>query len=448
MLAGSKRDVPFTNSMAPGLRTRAVTVSFFVLGVLCAIDAIMVYKVDLTWYYAVFVFVPLVGIGRWRFPSVFNTLCSIGLLTALLIGGMIGDRMDKGLTYAGKLSLILFLLWPLFRASPRSVHIYLTGAAAVVCANACLISLNAGWGLPTASLTGDGRWQTVLSQSMAMGLPAVAVFTYWFLQMVSIKASVSAGVLALTGLTVAVASGSRGIIILCAITILISAVLVMLRRRRLVVVMALVLVLGSVLPIITPDFSLAGNWVPSRIDSFARMLLDSPEEFADLDPERTQVMLRAVEGIRDYPIVGSGLLSMASTTSAGEPIVVHNRYLSAWAETGLLGFLSLCGITFSWLRMLPAAIAGIRAGEPLCRFNCIWSITVLVQFAVFGLFFPVGVQIDDWGFFMVAETLLTATLGSGAIRSVPRLDRVPVAVLPTLSQARSNTLRQRSCPVV
>jgi O-antigen ligase len=166
-------------------------------------------------------------------------------------------------------------------------------------------------------------------------------------------------------------------------------------------------------------------------------LRGNPDQFAESDPERTQLMLRAIEGIRDHPILGSGLLSMAYSTSTGEPIVVHNRYLSAWAEMGFLGFLGLCGITFLWLSALPAAITTIRAGDPLCRFNCLWSITMLLQFAVFGLFFPIGVQIDDWGLFMMAETVLTATLGNRANRKVAALSGVPHGSLPNHPQYTS-----------
>lgn len=413
--------------------------SFFVLGALCSIDAIMLYKVDLTWYFALCVLVPLLGTGRWRFPNILNTFCAIGLITAVLIGGIVGDRMDKGLTYGGKLSLILFVLWPLFRANARSVHLYLIGVTVVVCVNACLIFLSAGWGLPTASLTGDGRWQTVLSEPGAMGVPAVVVFSYWFLRIVSIKLTASASVLALTGLSVAIASGSRGIIVLCAAAILMSAVVVVLRRRVNLILMGVGLLLGSVLVLMLalPDLSFIENRIPSRLSSFALALRGNPNQFADSDPERTQLMLRAIEGIRDHPVLGSGLYSMAHTTSTGEPIVVHNRYLSAWAEMGLLGFVALCGTTFLWLRALPAAIDGIRAEDPCCGFKCLWSITILLQFGIFGLFFPIGVQIDDWGLFMTAETILTATVGDRANRKVTALSRVPPGSLPDSPQCPS-----------
>lgn len=416
-----------------------------VLGALSSIDPIKLYEVDLSWYFALLVFFPLVARRRWRFPNVLNTLCAICLIAAVLIGGVVGNRMDKGLIYGIKLGLILLVFWPVFRANPRSAHFYLIGASVTVFANACLISLGAGLGLPTAWVVGDGRWQTVLSMPGAIGFPAIAAFAYWLFQIICIKPTVFASLLAVSSLAVAIAGGSRGIIVLCAITILMSVVLLVLRRRALITVIGVGLLLGGVgvLVLASPSASPGDSWIPARLDNFVRVLLVSRGNFAETDPERAQLMQLALNGIRNHPILGSGLQSITLATS-DEPQGVHNRYLSAWAELGLLGLLGVCGITFSWLRMLPAAIAAIRADDLTYRFKCIWSITILLQFAVFGLFFPVGVQIDDWGFFITAETILTATLYNRTRGKAATLGGVPVASLPRLPHGPSSANRLRA----
>jgi len=37
------------------------------------------------------------------------------------------------------------------------------------------------------------------------------------------------------------------------------------------------------------------------------------------------------------------------------------------------------------------------------RFNLIWTSLALAQFLVFGMFFPMGVQISDWLIFLLAK---------------------------------------------
>ena len=392
-------------------------IAYFGLGCLCFIDPITFKGLDLTWYWAMIVFVPCTALCKrlWERPSIVDWLSSLGLICALLLAGRTSGQITRSLTYSGKLLFIFLILWPLFKSSIGSVHWLLRGAAAVVLANFALIALHLGAGLSTARLLA-GRWGTLLSSPGIIGVSGVAVFSYYVLESINVGLSVRATLLLTAGLCVSLASGSRGVVVLCMLTMGSVVLQVIFGRRRARFKRAAFLLVAFsclfVVLLIGADKN-RGLAIPSRVIRIFNSETLGGDYFSGQDQARYEMVGDATEAIRNHPITGVGLYVLGAAGEGGLFQTIHNRYLGAWAELGILGFVTITAISLVWIPDFCRAFKHMRGRTPAhLRLTYTWAALTLVQFIAFGLFFPIGVQISDWAFYLVGRAIFSKTFGT------------------------------------
>jgi O-antigen ligase len=385
---------------------------FFTLGWICFVDPPIIYKADLTWYFALLLFLPVTALytRRWIFSSSTEYVYALGFLLAIMLAGIFSDHTVKALIYSAKLAFSLLFLWPLIRSNLAHLKWLIRGITSLVVVNFMLLALHFVAGAPTAQFQADGRWSTALSSIGVIGVPGAFVFSYYLLQSIVIGLKLRDVLLAAAGVALSLASGSRGVIFLCLMALAAAGLAVFLGRPlsrlyRLSLLAALTLL---ALVLVARRQITSAPVMSDRVANFfdASAGMDDDRLNAE-DPLRYRMLQLAMEAIRDHPFKGAGLLTLGIPAEGGTLQVIHNRYLSSWAELGLLGFVSLLGIVLSWV---PDGWAMLRRRKkaPISandRFHLIWTSLMLAQFAVFGLFFPIGVQISDWVIFLLAKAI-------------------------------------------
>lgn len=393
---------------------------FFTLGWVCFVDPVMIYKADATWYYAILLFLPLAALytRQWIFSSPSEYVCSLGFIVAIMLAGILSDHTTKALIYSAKLAFSLLFLWPLLRSNLACLKWLIHGITALLVVNFGLFVLHLVAGLPTALRLAGDRWSTVLSSVGVIGLPAAFVFSYYLVQSIMITLTLRGVFLAAAGLTISLASGSRGVIILCLMALGVAGLAVFLGRplSRLYRLAVLVLLACVALVLVARRQIAVSPILSNRVASFFDTSAGMGDDRLNAeDPLRYKMIQLATDAIRNHPIMGAGLMALGLPAEGGELQVIHNRYLGAWAELGLLGFVSLIGIALSWVPDLWGMMRRRRGVITVQeRFQLIWTSLTLFQFLVFGLFFPIGVQISDWVIFLLAKALLRRTAATWA----------------------------------
>jgi O-antigen ligase len=382
---------------------------FFTLGWLCFVDPIIIYKADISWYYAVCLFFPLAVLytRRWVLSSFSEYICTVGLLIAMALGGILSGHTTKAVIYCAKLAFSLLFLWPLLRSNPGSLKWLIRGIATLVVANFSLFTLHLVAGLPTATRYAGDRWGTALSSMGILGVPGAFIFSYYLVRLIVTKLSLQGVFLAVAGLTISLASGSRGVTVLCLMALGAGGLAVFLGRplSRLYRVTALSLLVCVALVLVARRQIVTSSVLTDRVSNFFETSTGIDDDSLNAeDPVRYKMVQLATEAIREHPIRGAGLLALGVPAEGGEILVIHNRYLGVWSELGALGFVSLLGIVLSWVpdlwRMMRRRRITLSVDD---RFNLIWTSLALAQFLVFGMFFPMGVQISDWLIFLLAK---------------------------------------------
>lgn len=411
-----------TNTRSPRPRSSQPlqTLLFFMLGCISFVDPIIIYKADIGWYFAVLLLFPIAALRtrRWVVSSLSEYACPLGLLVAIALAGIASDHTAKAFIYSTKLAFSLLILWPLLRSNLAHLKWLIRGITALVVANFSLLALHLAAGTPTAFHQPGNRWSTWLSSVGIIGVPAAFVFSYYLMRLIVIKLSLRGVFLTAVGLVLSVASGSRGVIVLCLMTLGAAGLAVFLGRplsrlRRLAVLLLLTCVF---LALVARRQLVTSPVLSGRVASFFDTSDGMDDDgLAARDPLRYRMIQIATEAIRNHPMRGQGLLTLGVPAEGGALQVIHNRYLGAWAELGLLGLVSLAGVVLSWLPDLWSIMR--RRWIPTSaddRFHLIWTSLVLAQFLVFGLFFPIGVQISDWVIFLMAKAILRRTVTSHA----------------------------------
>ena len=120
-----------------------------------------------------------------------------------------------------------------------------------------------------------------------------------------------------------------------------------------------------------------------------------------IDPARYGAMLASLDTIRRNPLVGAGL---GSTRAPGNQtdITVHNAFLQAWADLGLLGLSGYCWLTLAPLATAPVLIRRARSlPRAVSRAEYQGAVVSLAFFLLWGLFQGIGVDPSAWLFFLL-----------------------------------------------
>jgi O-antigen ligase len=123
------------------------------------------------------------------------------------------------------------------------------------------------------------------------------------------------------------------------------------------------------------------------------------------DSARYSGLFIALDSIVEHPLSGRGLGSTINFDDPNES-VIHNIYLGAWADLGLLGFLAIAGFTLCWTPSFRRYARLIRL--PLVPSDKAWlhsGFVGLLAFAFVGLYHPIGVEVSDWIHFIIPASL-------------------------------------------
>jgi O-antigen ligase len=125
---------------------------------------------------------------------------------------------------------------------------------------------------------------------------------------------------------------------------------------------------------------LALLWTAVVDQGLDRRLLAGLDESSSLQPPRTQFWSVATEMLRDRPLLGVGpdnfrwrFADYAGIDADNLGIHAHNQYLEALADTGLLGFLSLC-----WL-LAALVLRSVRSLRLASREEWPWRAALLAS---------------------------------------------------------------------
>jgi len=126
------------------------------------------------------------------------------------------------------------------------------------------------------------------------------------------------------------------------------------------------------------------------------------DKLRELDSLRYDQYSFAAARIRENPFFGSGLKFY---DVGGVSQALHNSYLQAWVDLGLLGVISFIALTLWWLPQIRRIIKGValvpRNEKPL-YYNAICCVVV---YAVINMFGPIPIELPDWIMFLAASAV-------------------------------------------
>ncbi len=331
------------------------------------------------------------------------------LVAAMLLGSFVGDEPLRSTVHSVKTAVVWLALAPLLLLEPRLARSALHAALAAVLLNAGLLAAGALGFESLAAATGNGRWGTALNGPGYLARLGGFGFCY---AAPALLASPRRRDLSLAAASLALIAfdGSRSALL--GVAVALPAALWAARSgprtgtRRALPVRTLAAGVGfaAVFALLwhAPRLGFTEMVAGERL----RAALATPTSLSlrgyleSVDKARFGALLASLEAIRENPLVGGGLGSTRAPGSETD-ITVHNAYLQAWADLGLIGFLPYCWLTLSWIPALPGYLARARRLESAtARREYFGSAAALAFFAFWGLFQGVGVDPSAWIFFV------------------------------------------------
>jgi len=125
-----------------------------------------------------------------------------------------------------------------------------------------------------------------------------------------------------------------------------------------------------------------------------------------IDPIRYSMYQVAIEKVISSPFLGSGAFSTIGTLEDTGGMVVHNTYLQAWGDFGILGLIGMCSICFGWIVLIPYLLKRIQINYDIKENVLICSsILMLIYFVLNGLFHPYSTEFSEWIMYIIPLTI-------------------------------------------
>ncbi|MGD1072672.1 MAG: O-antigen ligase family protein [Bryobacteraceae bacterium] len=330
------------------------------------------------------------------------------LVAAFIPAAILSTEPVRILGESGKFALAFLFVYPILlsRRSYASTAMQACVAAAMV--NAALVVLGLA-GVPGVLFdAGTGRYTTALLGSGELGRLGAGVLGYSLLLLASSAIPIRGLALVFSAALLLLYDGSRAAIVVSIVVILLAAWLIWIELRR---GSAHRLRVAVGLAVAAVAFALA---VPRLVQSGVLSLNDRVVALTDVsdggisDSLQNQDSLRydqygfAAARIADNPFFGAGFTEYDLD---GGFQTLHNSYLQAWVDLGLLGVTSFIALTLWWIprtKRILNQMALLPTGErPLCygAFCC------LVVCALINLFAPIPSELTDCTMFLAASAL-------------------------------------------
>ncbi|MFB5086100.1 O-antigen ligase family protein [Psychrobacillus sp. PGGUH221] len=332
----------------------------------------------------------------------------IGVLTLLLgiLTSSINSPDYEFFVQMTKLLLIFLTMYYFLNYETISLKIMFFMFNILVIANFLFLMMGLA-GFPTAwILTADGRWGTILNYpgslvkigSLAFFLNIMlVVFTKKFIYFIMMTLS----------LVIVYMDGSRTGMLLIILTLILVPIFYIVGnfkdKIKVIIVPVLVVFLFTVAILINIKLFLG-----TRIGESILSILNSESLSVGLeaiDPARYMMLIAALEKIIENPLVGTGAFTTVAIYTDGSSMVVHNTYLQAWGDFGLLGVLSLTLISCGWIYLLPNALKKIQViNNGFMKAIFCSSIMMLLYYVLSGLFHPYSTEFSEWMTFILPMT--------------------------------------------
>ena len=387
------------------------------------------------WYAAPVLLSPLI-IRSLKNGDLAGVLPALGapavLVVAFLLASFSSDTPVLSLVHSTKVAVLLLVIYTLFLLSPRFARAAFYGAIAAVSLNALLVLLQKLSLLDWARLGSHGRWDTVLANRTTLSLLGCFVFVYAACtSLVKSRTRVLRMVLLCCSIALVFWGGSRTYIVALPIGFAFAVVAAWwstsdmpLARRLVPLLLSGTLIAGLAFAGRLLSGEDSESWVvlPERVSALLEFdEQDSVGEYLETqDPARYSLMLEALDRVRQNPFMGAGFHSLYS--AGGREAPIHNSYLQAWADLGLLGFLSYCALTLGWMLHLRSAVNNLSLLHSI-EDRAVYSTAIwgLCLFVFVGLRSPIAVEQGPWFYFLIPSALYWQLLRGGRLEPSPLL---------------------------
>ncbi|WP_434643711.1 O-antigen ligase family protein [Thermoanaerobacterium thermosaccharolyticum] len=364
------------------------------------------------WFFTFVLFVPVIMFNIKKLKISFKKYYIILLPSNLLIISMLLSSFNssiqiKNIFQSIKLILLFFIIFPILNLDDNYERISFDAFILSSIVNFGLIIVGKLFIKSVAWEAAYLRYGTIFNMPGSLYKPGIFILPY-ILYILLNKFSVNYLILLITACGLIFFDGSRSGFIGLIIAILYIIMIYLSENVKFhsinIKKLNYYIILNTIF-IILLIVIINENLIPGldRIDMFLNKIYNYGLISGTIhsDPVRYQMIQKAINHITSSPIIGDGF---GVTNVNG--IVIHNTYLQSWADMGILGFISLILLYFSWLLILPKVINKIRYIKDFRYRGLIYnSIFSLFLYDLLGLFHPMSVEPSEWITFFVPYTI-------------------------------------------
>lgn len=130
------------------------------------------------------------------------------------------------------------------------------------------------------------------------------------------------------------------------------------------------------------------------------------------DPTRAQMLVDGVLHAEQCIPLGCGF-GTATTLVHGEPMVVHNAYLSALGDIGILGFTGMTILMFSPIVFFLKRFRGFRLSDDKSIMTIAYAVAAFggaAGYAFLMMLHPFSTELSEWGIWIIMVSILSSLM--------------------------------------
>ena len=130
------------------------------------------------------------------------------------------------------------------------------------------------------------------------------------------------------------------------------------------------------------------------------------------DPTRAQMLVDGVLHAKQCIPLGCGF-GTATTLVHGEPMVVHNAYLSAIGDIGVLGFIGMTILMFSPIVFFLKRLRSYRLSDDKSVMTIAYAVAAFggaAGYAFLMMLHPFSTELSEWGIWIIMVSVLSSLM--------------------------------------
>jgi O-antigen ligase len=349
------------------------------------------------------------------------------LVLAILLSSLAAPDPAFGIDYTLKVGLTWFVLFPFLIGCRACCESILRVGGMLLVANAGMLVAGIAGFHKLAWIGAVERWETLLCPvSLLTNLPAGFVI-YSFGMVVLPGRRIVGLVLLISSIVILILGGGRTSLIITAAELLCAGLICLvylLPSTRVsigklfkvgTIAAGVLLVVVPAASLVSVDFLAEGRMVPKRILGLLPSAdLSVTDWLSRQGEERIEMYQLATAKILRSPLWGTG-----PHTTELNGMAVHNGYLQAWCDLGLLGFIGFAGLYFQFSLYFHRACKKLALAKPKERLWLIQSISYVACFPLMSLFNTFSTELSDLTLFLAEAALFYSFAGP----PVPKSER-------------------------